>query len=90
MIVFWSAYAAGSDEVRAEYEHAIAAGKSIVPVLLDGMTLTAPLNQFQFLDFSDLFNPRSPEGLARDSRVFMRLLLVRVFPDMEIVDTEDR
>ena len=86
MIVFWSADAAASDQVRAEYEHAIAAGKSIVPVLLDGMTLTAPLDQFQFLDVSDLFQPHSPEGLARDSRALMGLLLMRIFPDIEIVD----
>ena len=81
IIVFWSAEASASEEVRAEYRDAIAAGKTVVPILLDATPLTPPLQQFQLLDFSGLFVPHSPEGHTRHKDELMKLLLCRLFPN---------
>jgi TIR domain-containing protein len=83
VLVFWSAHASSSAEVRTEYEAAIAGGKALVPVLLDSTPLATPLQQYQFLDFSELFIPHSPEGLERHARDLINLLLVRIFPEAE-------
>jgi TIR domain len=59
MYVFWCHHAAGSDEVRKEYEQAIALQKDVVPVLLDDTVLPGPLKTYQWLDLRDLLGPHS-------------------------------
>ena len=79
------AHAKTSEEVRNEYETAMAAGKTVIPILLDGTPPAEALQQFQHLDFSELFVPRSPEGLSRSSHHLIQGLLVRLFPEVEPV-----
>ena len=85
VLVFWSTHARASEEVRHEYETAMAAGKTVIPILLDGTPPAEALQQFQHLDFSELFVPRSPEGLSRSSHHLIQGLLVRLFPEVEPV-----
>ena len=81
VLVFWSHNALASAEVRAEYESAVHAGKDVVPVLLDDAPLTGVLNQFQYIDFSSLFLPNSPDGFAARCEALSTRLLGRLFPE---------
>lgn len=81
VIVFWSAHAASSEEVRAEYDAAIAGGRTVIPVLLDHVPLCRTLEPYQGLDFSELFLPHEPDALRLHSRRLARALLSRIFPE---------
>jgi hypothetical protein len=50
VLVLWSRHAAGSDAVAHEYGQAIAAGKAVVPVLLDATPLPPALASYQWVD----------------------------------------
>ena len=56
ILVFWCEHAAQSSEVRSEYEHAIALGKRVVPVLMDQTALPPNLGQYQGLDLRSHHN----------------------------------
>lgn len=47
VVVVWSAYAASSPEVGAEWRHALACGRVVVPVLLDQAPMPAELGARQ-------------------------------------------
>src|SRR4051812_9884686 len=51
LLVFWSAAAADSKAVEAEYTMAIEALKDVVPVLIDDTPLTDRLSEYQAIDF---------------------------------------
>lgn len=51
VVVVWSAYAAASVEVGAEWRHAAACGRKLVPVLLDGTAMPAELGARQAVDW---------------------------------------
>jgi hypothetical protein len=53
VVVFWSAAAADSKAVAAEYIRALQLGKDIVPVLLDDTPVPSDLAQYQWLDFRE-------------------------------------
>ena len=50
VLLVWSAAAAASVEVSAEWRQAIAAGRRVVPVLLDAEPLPAELGRLQWVD----------------------------------------
>ncbi len=51
VIVFWCEHSAGSGYVKEEYEMAIQEDKDVLPLLLDGTELIAPLAAYQWIDF---------------------------------------
>jgi hypothetical protein len=63
VIVFWSAAAAASGEVRKEYLAAVELGKDVLPLLLDDTPLPAELAVYQWLDFRDFVTLRA--GVSR-------------------------
>lgn len=79
VLVFWSKDAELSSEVTAEYQNAASRGKDIVPILLDNTPLTDILQQFQYVDFTELFMPHSSEGLIIHSSSLKNKLLTRIF-----------
>jgi hypothetical protein len=50
LYLFWCNHSASSDEVRKEYEQALALNKDIVPVLLDDTPLPEALREYQWVD----------------------------------------
>ena len=50
LLLFWCCHSSPSAEVKREYEQAIAAGKIVVPVLLDDTPLNSELAQYQAVD----------------------------------------
>jgi hypothetical protein len=50
LYLFWCSHSAFSEEVRKEYEHALALKKAVVPVLLDDTALPATLKEYQWVD----------------------------------------
>src|SRR5262245_50402196 len=54
VVVFWCHHSSRSVEVKKEYELALAAGKDVLPVLLDATPLPEGLGEFQWVDFRDL------------------------------------
>jgi TIR domain len=50
LLLFWCHHSNSSAEVKKEYVHAIAAGKTIVPVLLDDTPLNPDVAQYQAVD----------------------------------------
>lgn len=79
VLVLWSRNAAESTEVKAEYELGMSLGKDIVPVLLEKAPLPDTLAEYQYLNVSELFMPRSPEGLKRSADELGGLLARRIF-----------
>jgi hypothetical protein len=55
IMVFWSAAAADSVEVAAEYDAGMRLGKDIIPVVMDGTPLSVALAKYQSADLSELF-----------------------------------
>lgn len=51
VLVLWSAYAAASVEVGAEWRHAAACGRRLVPVMLDSTPMPAELAGRQAVDW---------------------------------------
>lgn len=51
VLVLWSAYAAASVEVGAEWRHAAACGRRLVPVMLDSTPMPAELGSRQAVDW---------------------------------------
>lgn len=51
VLVLWSAYAAASVEVGAEWRHAAACGRRLVPVMLDSTPMPAELGARQAVDW---------------------------------------
>ena len=51
VMVLWSAYAAASVEVGAEWRHAAACGRRLVPVMLDETPMPAELGARQAVDW---------------------------------------
>lgn len=51
IIVFWCRHSASSEEVKKEYEFAIAADKAVTPILLDRTPLPGALSDYQAVDF---------------------------------------
>jgi hypothetical protein len=62
VLVFWSASAAASREVKGEYEKAISLKKTVVPVRLDSTPLPEQLSQYHGVDFRWL---REGDGARR-------------------------
>jgi hypothetical protein len=58
IVVFWCWHARRSTEVAREYQEAIALGKEILPVWLDGTPLPATLQAFHWIDFSTVIAHR--------------------------------
>jgi hypothetical protein len=54
VFVFWCAHSQRSSEVRAEWEFAVLAKRSIVPTLLDDTPLHPRLGEYQALDLRSL------------------------------------
>jgi len=72
VVVFWSARAAQSKEVEAEYEEGIRLDKTIIPVCLDEAPLPSALSPYQALDLQELFVPHDPSYPA--SRLLEQLV----------------
>lgn len=51
VVVVWSSYSAESPEVGAEWRHALACGRKVVPVLLDRVPIPAELGARQAVDW---------------------------------------
>lgn len=62
ILVFWCTHSAASEWVRKEYEAGLAAGKEIIPLLLDDTKLPELLRPLQRLDFR---RPESHGGLRK-------------------------
>lgn len=90
ILVFWGRNAQASEEVRAEYEQAIKLGKDIVPILLELLALPAALAEYQYVDFSELFYPHSPEGLERHARQLAITLMERIFQETKTKDRSQK
>jgi len=54
VIVFWCCHSHASQEVQREYEAALAARRSLMPVLLDSTVLPSVMGDFQWIDFRSL------------------------------------
>lgn len=67
VVVFWCHHASTSQEVRKEYNAAIAQGKDVLPLLLDETPLPGPLDDFQYIDFREAFgNAHGVEPALRE------------------------
>ena len=53
-LLFWCAHAARSQEVRSEYEQAIALDRLVVPIVLDGELLPQELAEYQAIDLTSV------------------------------------
>jgi hypothetical protein len=51
VVVFWCVHSAASEQVRLEYERAVALRKEILPVLIDSTPLPDVLREYQYIDF---------------------------------------
>lgn len=51
-LLFWCAHSLRSQEIRAEYEQAIALSRPVIPVLLDRSELPEELAEYQTIDLS--------------------------------------
>lgn len=51
--IFWCCHSAGSKEVAAELDIAIAASKPLAPFLLCGQHVPSPLDEYQWIDFAN-------------------------------------
>lgn len=56
VIVFWCQHSEKSENVRKELKQAIAAGKDIIPLLLDSTALDSALKDYQWIDFRYTMN----------------------------------
>src|SRR5262245_29094053 len=66
--VFWCKHSGDSQEVRKEFESAIAQHKDVMPVLFDSTLLPDSLGAFQGIDFREVVG-RAHDVLARESGV---------------------
>lgn len=57
VVVFWCNHSGQSAEVQKEYAAAIAAGKDLLPVLLDSYPVPDDLAEFQWIDFREIVGP---------------------------------
>jgi hypothetical protein len=64
VVLFWCVHSSASAEVRREYQLALDASKSIMPLLLDATPLPDTLKQFQWVDFRDLVSRNHRTGLG--------------------------
>jgi hypothetical protein len=55
VVVFWCHHARASNEVRKEYEAAIAQQKDVLPLLIDDTPLPPELAEYQYIDFREAF-----------------------------------
>ena len=53
LVLMWCAHAAGSKEVRREYQMALDAERRVVPVLLDDTPLPEAVQSFQWIDMRE-------------------------------------
>jgi hypothetical protein len=60
VVLFWCFHSSGSQEVEREWTAAISLNKPLLPVLLDSTPVTAPISQFQWIDFKELGETRHP------------------------------
>jgi hypothetical protein len=67
VVVFWCFHSSGSQEVQREWTAAIRSNKPLLPVLLDSTPVTAPIDQFQWIDFKELGETRHPAAGASRS-----------------------
>jgi hypothetical protein len=56
LVLFWTASAAHSQEVRREWQTAQALGKRIIPVLLDAVDLEEELKNYQYVDLCGIYS----------------------------------
>jgi hypothetical protein len=75
MLVFWSAAAEGSSEVKAEYELAMSLRRDVIPVALDSTAFPPALAQFNGLSLAELFGVRD---LVVDPLPALEALVVRL------------
>jgi hypothetical protein len=61
-IIFWSRHALSSEELKGEWQSALAAKKEVVAVLLDSTPLPEPLQACSNVEFQDLTTLKSYRG----------------------------
>lgn len=54
IFLFWCAHSLGSDQVRLEWQRAVAEEKVLIPTLLDDTPLPPPLEEYQAIDLRNL------------------------------------
>jgi len=79
-LVFWSGNSAASEEVRTEYESALAMDTRIVPVLLDDTPIDAALAQYQHIDFRPAYRSAACNlgSKATAAQIFVAKLLIHL------------
>lgn len=89
LFVFWCAHANTSQQVRREFEYALARGKRVVPVLLDNTPLPAELSIIHGIDLREaITHPRIDTGkvaggVALGAAVVSAVLAALGFPKLD-------
>jgi hypothetical protein len=71
IVVFWCAHAAGSEEVKGEFESGHAQRKRIIPILLDDTPLPPTLARYQYLDFRGSVASHNPPAVQSETKHYI-------------------